>query len=338
MSLENPIALETLSVRKTRENLEARALNGGGADEFPIQTFLDDAPLPENYAADAIHLLPQSHERLFLYWNLARDPFTTLHKAFGHIADEYRLFARLVNETSGEETWHEAAESHSMWLDVAPGASYRAELILRAENYPPLHLLASETVMMPTRRIAEIEDEAVEFQTVPSGFAQILHEAGYTRDALALALERDIKGQLEDATRKFALALTGVELPLLRDNEMYELRAVLAALAFGTPFGEIKPVSPALTKWLRRVRGLNENEFENSSAEKPDAASTLRVAQRERLRGASEAHFITPSPSHPARDSANDFAHPLAHQSSARTNPTRSSRVRLPQRSTSRKF
>src|SRR5438046_2540922 len=68
-----------------------------------------DEPLPASYDMDRVRLLAQSPRRIYLYWELARNPFHTLRRAFSERAEDYRLVVRLTNLDTDEESLHEAS-------------------------------------------------------------------------------------------------------------------------------------------------------------------------------------------------------------------------------------
>lgn len=248
----------------------------------------EDTSLPQFYGVDLINLLPQSPARLFLHWNLAHDPFEMLHKILGADANNYRLVVCLMNEDSGEKSWHAATESRAMWFDVTSGATYRAQIILHAEHRPPIHLLTSDATTAPRREVAPLGDDEPEFHTEPKTFVQILHDTGYKYDALAVALENDISTRLDDSTLQLAFSLTGVEVPFLRDDEMDELRALLAAIAFGNSLDSFQIESPALAAWLERVRGFDESAAEDFISETQREDRTFETTY-----GGSDVHFVS---------------------------------------------
>ncbi|HEY0079450.1 MAG TPA: DUF4912 domain-containing protein [Pyrinomonadaceae bacterium] len=213
-----------------------------------------DEPLPETYAGDRIRLLMQSPYRLYLYWSHARDPFETLRRAFGAGgASRYQLAVRLVDTESDEERFYEAPPARSFWFNVRPGRRYRAEVGLYAEGRPFLRLLTSELAETPRVGVSPVSDETPEFQVSAPEFAHVLNEAGYAADALEVMLEAADEATGEDTTRSLARSLTGEEAPVA-DDGLAEMRALLAALAFGEPLERVKPMlSPALARWVEQL-------------------------------------------------------------------------------------
>ena len=229
-----------------------------------------DEPLPETYTANRIRLLPQSPRRLHLYWEFEKNPFETLERAFGPQADRYELVVRLVDLETGTETLHSASSTRSQWLDVGPGHSYRADVGLYAQGLAFIRLLSSDTTQTPRASVSREADAAPEFQVSANDFARVLDDAGYASDALEVSLEAADFETGNGATLEVARRFGGAELPPLNENELVELRGLLAALALGLRLGELRTMlSAGLGGWLDRIIRLRR--------EGVDAAHLLEV-------------------------------------------------------------
>jgi hypothetical protein len=110
--------------------LESAPIASNQPDSLALAEMLPDL------SGDTIQLLLQSPHKLFLYWNLAIDPATTLREAFGELAARYRLMVRLVKVESGEEFLLEAMPERRQWFEVYPHHAYRADVGFHAENRP----------------------------------------------------------------------------------------------------------------------------------------------------------------------------------------------------------
>jgi hypothetical protein len=222
-----------------------------------------DEPLPETYAGDRIRLLAQSPYRLYLYWNHARDPFKTLRKAFGAaMASRYRLALRLVDTESGAENHFEASEARNFWFDVKPDRRYRAVVGFFAQGRPFIRLLTSEIVTTPRVNVSHATGASTEFHVSAPEFAQVLNEAGYASDALEVTLEAADEATGDEATRRLAKTFIGTDAPLY-DDSLAEMRAMLAALAFGVSLERLLPLlSPALAGWLQEAVQRQESKLD----------------------------------------------------------------------------
>lgn len=229
-----------------------------------------DEPLPETYMTNRIRLLPQSPRRLYLYWEFERDPFETLQRAFGPQADRYELVVRLVDLETGGETLHNAAATRSQWLDVGPDRSYRADVGLYARGLAFIRLLSSTEVQTPRASVSRSADSAPEFQVSANDFARVLDDAGYVSDALEVSLEAADQETDNAATLEVARRLGGAQLPPLNEDELFELRGLLAALALGMSLDELRMmISAGLGGWLDEIIRLRREGL--------DAAHLLEV-------------------------------------------------------------
>jgi hypothetical protein len=216
-----------------------------------------DEPLPETYAANRIRLLPQSPRRLYLYWEFEQDPFETLARAFVGQAERYELAVRLVDLETGAETLHAASGARSQWLDVGPGRAYRADVGLYARGLAFIRLLSSTTAETPRASVSRAADTAPEFQVSPNDFARVLDDAGYAGDALEVSLEAADLETGNAATLEVARRLGGAQLPPLGEDELAELRGLLAALALGLRPAELRlMISAGLGGWLDEIVSL----------------------------------------------------------------------------------
>lgn len=213
-----------------------------------------DEPLPATYGTDRIRLFAQSPRRLYLYWDLSRDPLIALRRAFGNLAERYRLIVRLLSLDGDEEVAAEASQTRSQWFDARPGTAYHAIVGLFAPGRPFIQLLESERVRTPRASVARSADSSPEWRISADEFAHVLDESGYAADALEVALEAADEATRGRATRAVA-AQFGGPAALPSDEDMEELRAVLAALAFGASFEELRPLlSKRVHEWLERIR------------------------------------------------------------------------------------
>ena len=211
----------------------------------------EDEPLPEVYARDDMQLLVQSPYRLYAYWQHARDPFATLHRAFGATADGYQLTVRLIDTETGETRTDAATPARNYWYDVLPGRAYRAEVGFAATNRPFIHLLSSEVARTPPVGVAPLSDEALEFRVSTPEFARVVNEAGYAADALTVALEAADEATRHESTLTLARTLAQAPLPTLGAHDLAELRTLITALVFAEPLPLIRArLSPTLARWL----------------------------------------------------------------------------------------
>ncbi|HEY0323039.1 MAG TPA: DUF4912 domain-containing protein [Pyrinomonadaceae bacterium] len=220
-----------------------------------------DEPLPASYKLDRIRLLPQSPRRLFLYWELARDPFEPLRQRFGQ-AVNYRLVVRLTNLDTEEVTLHEAAETRSQWFDVQPDHAYRTEIGLYAPGRSFIRLLMSNVKRTPRASVSLQTAPTPEWYVSAEQFSRVLDDAGYVSDALEVALEAADEATNYGATRAITRKLAPASLPPMSEEELAELRGILTALAFGMHWSNLRPMlSHNLASWFDLV-GMEDAKFD----------------------------------------------------------------------------
>jgi hypothetical protein len=221
-----------------------------------------DEPLPAGYEMDRVRLLAQSPRRLYIYWELARDPFAPLRKAFGAQADEYRLIVRLIDLDTGEETLHEGSPTNSQWFDVQPDHAYKAEVGLYAPGRSFIRLLSSNTQRTPRASVSLRTEVKPEWHVSAEQFSRVLDDAGYVSDALEVALEAADEATNQGATRSITRRLAPGSLPPMSEEELAEMRGLLTALAFGTPWDTLRPMlSHNLASWFDRI-GMEAQRFD----------------------------------------------------------------------------
>jgi len=213
-----------------------------------------DEPLPETYAANRIRLIAQSPRKLYLYWEFARNPFETLRRAFRSQARSYTLVVKLVDLESDVERLHVASLTRSQWLDARPGTSYRADVGFYAPDRNFIRLLSSSTIRTPRAGVSRATDSAPEFHVAADEFARVLDDAGYVSDALEVSLEAADAATSDGATREIARRFGGRDAPSMSDEDLAEMRGLLAALAFGANVDELQTLlSERIADWLEHV-------------------------------------------------------------------------------------
>lgn len=220
-----------------------------------------DEPLPASYETDRIRLLAQSPRRIYLYWELASDPFEPLRRVFGEV-DGYRLVVRLMDLEAEEFSLHEASETRSQWFDVQPDRTYRTEVGLYAPGRPFIRLLTSNNKRTPRASVSLQTETTPEWQVSAEQFSRVLDDAGYVSDALEVALEAADEATNYAATRTITRKLAPMSLPPMSEEELAELRGVLTALAFGMPWENLRPMlSNNLGAWFDRF-DVDEARFD----------------------------------------------------------------------------
>jgi hypothetical protein len=218
-----------------------------------------DEPLPETYGRDTIRFLIQSPRRVFAYWEFARDPNEALNRLFGGGSQNFFLAIRLLDLDSGHVSVFPAPPSRNYWFDVVPGRRYMVEVGFQGMGGAFIRLFSSEVIETPRGRVSSHVDPSPEFSVSPDAFAQVLERAGYVADAVEVALEAADEASRAHATRELAARILGEDVPEMSEAEMSELRAAIAAFAFGASLDEVaEQVSERFARWLLEHFGAHE--------------------------------------------------------------------------------
>lgn len=216
-----------------------------------------DELLPETAPVDRIRLLIQSPRKLYLYWELARDPFIALRRSVGTAqAENYRLVVRLTNTENGTEHLREAdRKTRAAWFDAFPGTAYKAAVGLFAPGQGFIRLLSSNSVHTPRAGVSPLTESTPEFRVAPMEFARVLDQAGYAGDALEVALEALDAQTHNQATREILEGFGDKGEAFAANNfDFAEIRALIVALVFGAPLAAVQPtLSPALSQWIENI-------------------------------------------------------------------------------------
>ncbi len=228
-----------------------------------------DEPLPDAYPGDRIRLQAQSPRKLYLYWGLSGNPYSTLERALGMQSARYSLVLRVVNTANDEQTFHLASPTKSQWFNVEPEQAYRVDLGLYAPGRAFIRLLSSNVAETPRDGVSRSADPSNEWGVSNAQFARILDEAGYVSDALEVTLEALDEATDDSATRAVAEAFGGGSVPSMTEEELIEMRRLLAAIALGASFTMVtETASPALAEWFAKAE---------QSGEKADASQLVEI-------------------------------------------------------------
>lgn len=237
--------------------------------EEPSEIFkeLMEPKLPALPAENRARLQMQSPNRIYFYWSVRSNPFQILRKMLGGRGADYKLVAKLINQTGGTEVLYPVGPFGSTWFDVESDSTYRVEVGFYAENRPFIRLLFSNAVETPRAAPSPHFDLSPKFAVSTSEFVEVLDASGYRQDAFELALADDNESNADTATQNAFFKLTGERNLQAKANE---LRSVLFALAAGAVLEDLRGmVSPGLFAFVERL--IKENA-ENLSREKVLAA------------------------------------------------------------------
>lgn len=265
------VKAETPEVKTETPEVKTETVEIAPEPPSRLLQLLSAEDLPEIPQKDAARLQLQSPNRIWLYWSLGKNPYTTLEKAFGARAKAYSISLRLTDLESNESKFFAGSMSGSYWFnDVKAGAKYKVDLGFAAPNRPFIRLLSSNTVETPrpapSPRIATDADFAVR---VPK-FVEILEASGYSHQTAPLRFATSNANEADAKTLSIVQRLSAGELPSLEGVNLLELRWALLSLLAGVSLDEVKKsVSPELVAWLSEVNA------QNADALKPENVKTI---------------------------------------------------------------
>lgn len=193
--------------------------------------------LPPLLKRDRARLLVQSPFRVYFYWTLRKDPYTTLKRILGGKVGNYRLFIRLVDSDTGKTEMYPAEGSGNWWFDVDPEHKYRAEIGFFAPFRPFIRIAYSNTVETPPQRPSPRQAETAQWRVPSRDFAQILSAVGYRRDAYNVRIAGDLEND-SDALESLSYILGYPKINQRFTAE--EIRFALHHLAQGLPIETLR--------------------------------------------------------------------------------------------------
>ena len=194
---------------------------------------LAEPKLPELAKENRARLQMQSPNRLYFYWSMENNPFQTLNRIFGGNAENYRLVAKLVNQTQNREEVVPIEAEGSTWFDVDADSTYRTEIGFYAAHRPFVRLMFSNRVKTPRKNPSPHRDFSSDWAVSANQFAQVLDVSGYAHDAVEVALAGDDLEFADNAARNAFTQIIGSEEDDFVGNDASEIRFALLALASG---------------------------------------------------------------------------------------------------------
>lgn len=129
-------------------------------------------PIPDSYGTDRLVLLVQDPHHIFAYWEISPSTYARVAAKAGHGAAQVLI----LHTPSGPEQREIDLRGGNYYLSVAPGSTYRAELVLRAKD-GTLHTLAvSQFVQTPAAGPSSRTDAT--WMEVDDTFHELLALAG----------------------------------------------------------------------------------------------------------------------------------------------------------------
>ena len=208
--------------------------------EDPIFKELAAPKLPELAKENRARLQMQSPNKIQFYWSIKHNPFQTLTRAFGGNTGNYRLVAKLVNQSTAREEFLPIEAEGSWWFNVDADSSYQAEVGFYAPNRPFVRVMFSNVLETPRKspspRVATDADWAISAHD----FAEVLDSSGYTQDAFEVALAGDDIEVSNHATQNAFSQFIGAQETNAVEINAEEIRFALLAIASGYSLEDLR--------------------------------------------------------------------------------------------------
>lgn len=229
----------------------------------PAFLALAEPVLPALKRENRARLQMQTPTRLYFYWSAKENPWAMLRNAFGGEMGSYSLVLKLTNLQRDTEEIVPAEAEGNYWFDVEPGTKYQAEIGFYATNRPYFRVIYSNTVETPRRSPSPRVATDADWRVSANKFAEVLNVAGFSRDALDVAMAGDDVAASEDVTHTAFSRLIGTANYEPEGITAENIRYAMLALASGVTLEDLgRRISPALLAILQ----ANADKLESGKA------------------------------------------------------------------------
>ncbi len=205
----------------------------------PAFKALADVSLPDLKRENRARLQMQSPTRLYFYWSVKENPWQKLKNVFGDALDSYTLVIKLTDLRNETEEIHQCEAEGNWWFSVEPDGEYQAEIGFYAVNRPYFRIIYSNTISTPRRSPSPRPATDSRWTVSANKFAQVLDVAGFTRDAIDVAIAGDNAEVAESTTHQAFSRLVGTS-HSHSGLAAEELRYAMMALAAGATLEELR--------------------------------------------------------------------------------------------------
>jgi hypothetical protein len=214
--------------------------NGKKPELSPVLKTLAEPVLPPLERENRARLMMQTPTELYFYWSVRENPYQLLRNAFGSDTGSYTLVVKLTNLNTGEEEIYPAEAEGNWWFHVGPNGRYEAEIGFYATNRPYFRIIYSNEVETPRRGPSPHPATEAVWTVSANKFAAVLDVAGFTADAVDVAMAGDDHQSAETATRTAFSRFAGVDKGGVTDIAGEDMRYALRALASGVALEELR--------------------------------------------------------------------------------------------------
>lgn len=201
---------------------------------------LAEPTLPELSRKNRARLQMQTPTRIYLYWSVKDNPWATLRGVFGSDIGSYTLVVKLIDKSTGREDIRPIEAEGNFWFDVEPDRSYQAEIGFYAVNRPYFRVLYSNTVETPRSSPSPRAATESDWRLTSAKFAEVLDVAGFSRDAVDVAMAGDDHAAAADNSHRAFSTMLGTAEYSSDSVTAEDIRYAMLALAAGQALEELK--------------------------------------------------------------------------------------------------
>jgi hypothetical protein len=205
-----------------------------------VDKLLAEPELPQLERENRARLQMQTPTRLYFYWTVGENPWAMLRRAFGGETGSYTLVLKLVELRTETERIYNAEPEGDWWFDVEPDREYRAEIGFYAPNRPYFRIVFSNSIQTPRRKPSPRRATEADWTVTADKFAQVLDVAGFSRDAVDVAIAGDDAARSASATHLALDQLTGGNGNSLHGVDDEDIRYAMVSLAAGHKLEELR--------------------------------------------------------------------------------------------------
>lgn len=229
----------TKKVLGKSEPVSAAASEKAPAQSASFET-LAQPVLPHLKRQNRARLQMQSPTKLHFYWSAKDNPWALLRDSFEGGTGSYQLVLKLTDLRRDTEEIHVAEAEGDYWFDVEANGEYQAEIGFYAINRPYFRVIYSNAVTTPRLSPSPRAAPEANWAVSANKFAEVLDVAGFSRDAVDVAMIGDDEAAGAEVTRTVFFKLISREDVDLENVEAADIRYAMLSIAAGARIEELR--------------------------------------------------------------------------------------------------
>ncbi len=217
-----------------------------------VDKLLAEPELPHLERENRARLQMQTPTRLYFYWSVGENPWALLRRAFGDETGSYTLVLKLVELRTETEQIYNAEPEGDWWFDIEPDREYKAEIGFYAPNRPYFRIVFSNSIQTPRLKPSPRRATEADWTVSADRFAKVLDVAGFSRDAVDVAIAGDDAARSASAMHMALDQLVGANGNSLHGVADEDIRYAMVSLAAGYKLEELRwKISAELFAYLQ---------------------------------------------------------------------------------------